>query len=69
MTTGCQYLKTQLETIRKSLQKTFKDFALEIAAESNLKIVNYLDVTLTLTMAPLDLATNQMTLLGTLTKN
>ena len=48
MTTGCQYLKTQLETIKKSLQKTFKDFGLEIAAESNLKIVNYLDVTLNL---------------------
>ena len=48
MTTGCQYLKTQLETIKKSLQKTFKDFALETAGESNLKIVNYLDVTLNL---------------------
>ena len=48
MTTSCQYLKTQLETIKKSLQKTFKDFGLEIAAESNLKIVNYLDVTLNL---------------------
>ena len=48
MTTGCQYLKTQLETIKKSLQKTFKDFGLEIAAESNLRIVNYLDVTLNL---------------------
>ena len=48
MTTGCQYLKTQLETIKKSLQKTVKDFGLEVAAESNLKIVNYLDVTLSL---------------------
>ena len=48
MTTGCQYLKTQLETIKKSLQKTFKDFGLEIAAESNLRIVNYLDVKLNL---------------------
>ena len=48
MTTGCQYLKTQLETIKKSLQKTFKNFDLEIATESNLKIVNYLDVTLNL---------------------
>ena len=48
MTTGCQYLKTQLETIKKSLQKTFNDFALEIAAESNSKIANYLDVTLNL---------------------
>ena len=48
MTTGCQYLKTQLERIKKSLQKTFKDFGLEIAAESNLRIVNYLDVTLNL---------------------
>ena len=48
MTTGCQYLKTQLETIKTILQKTFKDFGLEISAESNLKIVNYLDVTLNL---------------------
>ena len=39
---------TQLERIRKNLQKTFKDFGLEIVAESNLKIVNYLDVTLNL---------------------
>ena len=48
MTTGCQYLKTQLERIKKSLQKTFKDFVLEIVAECNLRIVNYLDVTLNL---------------------
>ena len=39
---------TQLERIKKNLQKTFKDFGLEIVAESNLKIVNYLDVTLNL---------------------
>ena len=38
MTTGCQYLKTQLEAIKKSLQKTFKNFDLEIATESNLKL-------------------------------
>ena len=48
MTTGCQYLKTQLERIKKSFQKTFKGFGLEILAESNLRIVNYLDVTLNL---------------------
>ena len=48
MTTGCQYLKTQLERIGKSLQKTFKVFGLEIAAESDLRTVNYLDVTLNL---------------------
>ena len=39
---------TQLERIKKNLQKTFKDIGLEIVAESNLKIVNYLDVTLNL---------------------
>ena len=39
---------TQLERIKKNLQKTFKDFGLEIVAESNLKIMNYLDVTLNL---------------------
>ena len=48
MTTGCQYLKTRLERIKESLQKIFKDFGLEIAAESNLRIVNYLDVKLNL---------------------
>ena len=48
MKTGCQYLKTQLEKIKKSLQKTFKDFGLEITAESDLKILESLDVTLNL---------------------
>ena len=48
MTTGCQYLKTQFERIKKGLQKTFKDFGLETVAESNLRIVNYQDVTLNL---------------------
>ena len=42
----CMYLKTQLERIKKSLQKTFKEFGLEIVAESNLRIVSYLFVTL-----------------------
>ena len=37
---------TQLERIKKNLQKSFKDFGLKIVAESNLKIVNYLDVTM-----------------------
>ena len=37
---------TQLERIKKNLQKLFKDFGLEILAESNLRIVNYLNVTL-----------------------
>ena len=44
--TGCQYLKTQLEKTEKSLQKTFKEFGLEIVAESNLRIVNYLTLKL-----------------------
>ena len=48
VTTGCQYLKTQLERIKKSLQKTFNDFGIEIVAESNLRIVGYLGVTLNL---------------------
>ena len=39
---------TQLERIKKNLQKTFKDFGLKIVAESNLKVVNYLDVALNL---------------------
>ena len=39
---------TQLERIKKNLQKTFKDFGLEIMAESNVRIVNYLDVRLNL---------------------
>ena len=48
VTAGCQHLKTQLERIKKNLQKIFKDFGLEKVAESNLRIVNYLDVTLNL---------------------
>ena len=39
---------TQLKRIKKSLQKTVKDFGLEILAESNWRILNYLDVTLNL---------------------
>ena len=39
---------TQLGKIKKNLQKTFKDFGLEIVAGSNLRIVNYLEVTLNL---------------------
>ena len=38
MLTGCQYLKIQVSRIKKSLQKTFKDFGLETVAESNLRI-------------------------------
>ena len=36
---------TQLEKIKKKLQRLFKEYDLEIIAESNQKIVNYLDVT------------------------
>ena len=39
---------TQLERIKNNLQKTFKDFGLEIVAQSNLRMVNYLDMTLNL---------------------
>ena len=38
----------ELERIKKSLQKTFKDFGLEIVTGSNLRIINYLEVTLNL---------------------
>ena len=47
-TTVCRYLKTQLKRIKMNLQKTFNEFRLEIVAESNLRIVNHLDVTLKL---------------------
>ena len=69
MTTGCQYLKTQLETIKKSLQKTFKDFGLEIAAESNLRIVNYLDVTLNINDGSFRPCDKPDDIFSTLTKN
>ena len=36
---------TQLEKMKKKLQRLFKEYGLEITAESNLKIINYLDVT------------------------
>ena len=39
---------TNLEKIKKKLQILFKEYDLEIIAESNQKIVNYLDVTLNL---------------------
>ena len=39
---------THLEKIKKKLQRSFKEYNLEIIAESNQKIVNYLDVTLNL---------------------
>ena len=39
---------TQLQKIKKKLQRLFKEYNLEITAESNQKIVNYLDVTLNL---------------------
>ena len=50
-TKGCQYLKTQLERTKRSLQKTFKEFSLEIVAESSSRIVNYLNVTLNLNVS------------------
>ena len=40
---GCQ-----LEKIKKKLQRLFKEYDLEITAESDQNIVNYLDVTLNL---------------------
>ena len=69
MTTGCRYLRTQLERIKKSLQKTFKGFGLEIAAESNLRIVNYLDVTLNLNDDSFRPCDKPDDIFSTLTKN
>ena len=39
---------TQLEKMKKKLQRLFKEYDQEITVESNLEIVNYLDVTLNL---------------------
>ena len=39
---------TELKIIKKKLQRLFKEYDLEIIAESNKNIVNYLDVTLNL---------------------
>ena len=39
---------TQLQKIKKKLQRLFKEYNLEITAESNRKIVNYLDINLSL---------------------
>ena len=39
---------TQLQKIKKKLQRLFKEYNLEITAESNQKIVNYLGITLNL---------------------
>ena len=68
VTTGCKYLKTQLERIKKSLQKTFTEFGLEIVAESNLRTVKYLDVTLKLSDGSFRPCDKQI-LFITLTKN
>ena len=37
---------TQLEKAKQKLPRLFKEYNLEITAESNPKVVNYLDVTL-----------------------
>ena len=39
---------TQLERIKKNLQKSIKEFGFEIVAESNLRILKYLNMTLNL---------------------
>ena len=39
---------TQLEKMKKKLERSFKEYDLEITAESNLNIVNYLDGSLNL---------------------
>ena len=39
---------TELEKMKKKLERLFKEYDLEITAESNQKIVNYLDITLNL---------------------
>ena len=41
-TTDYRCLKTQLERIKKSLQKAFKEFGLEIVAQANLKSDSHL---------------------------
>jgi hypothetical protein len=41
--------RPQSEKIKKDFQKTFQNHGLEIVIECNVKIVNYLDVTLNLT--------------------
>ena len=69
MTTGCQYLKTQFERIKKGLQKTFNDFGLEIVVESSLRIVNYQDVTLNLNDGSFRRCDKPDDIFSTLTKN
>ena len=60
---------TQLEKMKKKLQRLFKEYDLEITAESNLKIVNYLDVTFNLKDALLDLTINLTTKYSTYIRN
>ena len=69
MTTGCEFLTTQLERMKQSLQKTFKDFGLKIAAESNLRTVNYLDVTLIVNDGSCRPSDKPDDIFSTLTKN
>ena len=60
---------TQLEKMKKKLQRLFKEYDLEITGESNLKIVNYLDVTFNLKVALLDLTINLTTKYSTYIRN
>ena len=44
----CQFLRTVVSAngkVKKQLQKVFKNNALNVIIECNMKIVNYLDVT------------------------
>lgn len=51
----------QADKIRKEFQQLFKKFALSLEVEYNLKIVNYLDVTLNLNNGTYSFIANLMT--------
>ena len=58
-----------LDKARKDFSKILGELGLQITAQSNLKIVNYLDVTLNLTTAKYYPIENQITTRSTLTRN
>ena len=52
LSTFKNYSGPQMEKIKKHLQKIFKNNGLDVIVESNMKVVNYLDVTFNLNDGP-----------------
>ena len=60
---------TQLEKIKEKLQSSFKEYDLEITAESNQQVVNYLNVSLNLNDGTFSSTINLLTKYSTFVQN